>query len=178
MKNLITLVAILLIGVSCRPLQYQFYNPKLSTTDDYRTFVVVNNCEEGQEVISNNQQRQVSVAFSSRFFEKGLRPEENVIADLIVSYYVKANTYEVEEVCFDNYEDYLLGPLCKAKVTTYEINALVIDFFDTERNSVVFHSAIEGLDFNKPDMFTKELEKAVDKIITKFDRNTSIMASL
>jgi len=178
MRNLYLLVAIALIGMSCRPLQYSFYNPKKSTTEDYRTFVVVNNCEEGQEIISNNQQRQVSVAFSSRFFKKGLRPEENEIADLIVSYYVKTNKYEVEELCFDNYEDYLLGPLCKAKVTTYEINALVIDFFDTERNSVVFHSAIEGLEFNNPAAFTKELEKAVDKIITKFDRNKSITASL
>lgn len=178
MKNLLILITILLAGVSCRPLQYQFYNPKLSTTDDYRTFVVVNNCEEGQEIISDNQQRQVAVAFASRFYEKGLKPEENQIADLIVSYYVKSNTYEVEEVCFDNYEDYLLGPLCKAKVTTYQINALVIDFFDTERNSIVFHSAIEGLDFKKPAMFTKELEKAVDKIITKFDNNRTIIASL
>ena len=147
MKNLFLLVIIVLVGMSCTPLRYEFYNPKMSTTDDYTTFVVVNNCVDGQEIISDNQQRQVSVAFSSRLFEKGLKPEENVIADLIISYYVKANVYEVEEICFDQYDDYILGPLCKAKVTTYKVNTLVVDFFDSARNTVVFHSAIEGLDF-------------------------------
>ena len=171
MKNILLLAALLMASASCTPLKYQFYNPKLSNTESYRTFIVVNNCEEGQEIISENQQRQVSVAFSSRLFEKGLKPEENQIADLIISYYVKTNYYEVEEICFDNYDDYLLGPLCKAKVITYKINTLVIDLFDTEKNSIVFHSAVEGLDFHNPSKFTVELEKAVGKIITKFDAN-------
>lgn len=174
MKHLLLTIVVIFVGTSCSTLQYQFYNPKVSNTENYNTFVVVNNCEEGQEIISENQQLQVSEAFSSHFMEKGLKGEGNQIADLIVSYYVKTNVYEVEEVCFDNYDDYLLGPLCKAKVITYNINTLVIDFFDTERNSIVFHGAIEGLKFKDPTKFTKDLEKAIDKIITKFDATKTV----
>jgi len=169
MKNIIMLMVLFVAIASCSPLKYELYNPNTSTTENYRTFVVLNNCEEGQDIITQNQQDQVDVAFSNKLKAKGLSPEKHQIADLIVSYYVKTNFYEVEDICFDDYEDYLLGPICRAKVRTYKVNALVIDFFDTELNAIVFHGAVEGLDYHDPSRFSKELEKAVDKMIVKFD---------
>ncbi len=97
MKYIGIILVVVLFGSSCSMLQYQYYNPKISTTDQYNTFVVLNKCEAYQKIISSNQQGQVKAAFSSTLLEKGLQTEKDQIADLVISFYVTTNYYEGED---------------------------------------------------------------------------------
>ncbi|NND80393.1 MAG: hypothetical protein HKN53_10880, partial [Maribacter sp.] len=72
MKNYFFFLIVILFTSSCASLQYKFYNPKVGNTSEYDSFVVLNNCEEGQDIITEAEQDMVIRTFSNQLKAKGV----------------------------------------------------------------------------------------------------------
>ncbi|MBT8219764.1 MAG: DUF4136 domain-containing protein [Bacteroidia bacterium] len=167
-NNLITLFVFLLFAVGCSPLRYIIVNDIPFEPGSYETFVVLNKCEDGISDMSESQQDIFENVMAGQLARNGMKPEGDRIADLSINFYVKTEILETEELCYDDYEDYVLGGFCKAKVLTYEMNTLVVDFFDTKKSAVVWHGAVEGVSFDSQTKFMAEANQIAEKMVAQF----------
>jgi hypothetical protein len=162
MRNIL-LLGILLFLTSCSQVYYVSDPAAGLDSNKYMSYGTEEHCDE--EVSQLNLQR-IKNALDIGMRDIGLERSDR--PDLLVKFFVKNKTKKYIEECADHYDRWTGGETCREKVLTYEEGSIVIDFIDTDTNTIVWHGAAHGPSFNtlkKPD---QEINRMVSKLIKMY----------
>lgn len=169
MKNIILLI-LLGVGISsCSKVIY--VSDPLENTDFtiYNTYGTEEHCDES--ISSINMQR------IKNSVEVNLRKNGYVVSgnpDILVKYFVKDKTKKIIEECSDYYDRWTGGETCRERVVNYEEGSIVIDFIDTNKNTIIWHGAAKGPSFNKLSDPGKDIDRMVSKLINLYFLNGQV----
>lgn len=170
MKYLIHIIGMLIIWSSCASSNNTYYLDSRVDRYHFGSFVVLNKCAEYDYLLDPSTHNWLTNTLSSQLIQMGFEKEQDSIADLEVSYYLKVDTQYTQAACDPNYDDVLGGIICKARIQKYPVNTLILEFKDNHSNTIILQYAAKGILMKSTRITPFNLLPIIRKSLDKLDR--------
>ncbi len=173
MKKIITLLCLALLLTSCATVSYMTDNLVDVDIPNFRTYSTEDHCEDQDinPIMLQRVKNAIDISMRNRSVVRSKNP------DMIVQYFIKNEMKNYYSTCRIDYNRWEGGEDCRNKVITYEEGSIVIDFVDTNTNTIVWHGAIKGPSFN----YMKDPDTKINNMVSNllehfFDKKEVIVA--
>lgn len=164
MNKIITYLIICIGITSCSTISYMTDNLNNVNAAKFRTYATQDNCDDNN--INPIMLQRVKNAIDINMRNHNITPSED--PDLLVQYFIKNEYKSFIANCRLDYDSLIGGEDCRTKVVSYEEGSIVIDFVDTENNTIVWHGAIKGRSFNYMKEPNAKINEMVSNLIDMF----------
>lgn len=158
MKNIIALLFICIGLASCSRVSYMTDNLQDVDIPSFRTYATEDHCDDKEinPIMLQRVKNAIDINMRDHNITRSGHP------DMLVQYFIKNELKSYSTHCRIDYDRWIGGVDCRNKVVSYEEGSIVIDFVDTNTNTIVWHGAIKGPSFN----YMKDPDTKINEMVS------------
>jgi len=152
-----------LFFISCSPIRYMSDHLEPNTEPITGSYSIEGECEKG---VSSIYKIRVSNAIHSFMTNEGFHISES--PDILIQFFLKerTNSYLTSECNY--YTRWGKGEYCELRTIEYEEGSIIIDFIDTDSQTIVWHGVIKSPAFDYIKNPNDKINKYVNKLLKQY----------